>query len=92
MTSILSLFTSNEIVFPEKVEEIAVLEVHASVRQASFINKEGESDPCLLAEEAGVVNVPKANSRDGSTSIPDLRLMSAQLRDMVAAEDSAIVA
>ena len=74
------------------MEEVTLPEVRGLVRAALFVDQQGEGDPRLLAEEAGVVGVAQADGGEGGAGFLDLRLVIAQLRDMVAAEDSPIVA
>ncbi len=86
------LLASGEIVPPAEVEEVTLPEVRGLVRAALFVDQQGEGDPGVLAEEAGVVGVPQADGGEGGAGLLDLRLVIAQLRDMVAAEDSPVVA
>ena len=88
----LSLLAGGEVVPPEEVEEVSLPEVSDLVGAALFVDQQGEGDPRLLAEEPGVVGVPKTDCGEGGSGFVDLKLMIAQLCDMLAAEDSAIVA
>ena len=88
----LSLLAGGEVVPPEEMEEVSLPEVRDLVGAALFIDQQGEGDLRLLAEEPGVVGVPKTDRGEGGASFLDLQLMIAQLRDMLAAEDSSIVA
>lgn len=88
----LSLFAGDKIVSPAEMEKAAFLEACDPVGTALFIDQQGKSDPHLIAKKASVVNTPKANGSKGSASFLNLRLVIAQLRDMVTAENSSIVA
>ena len=87
-----SLLAGGEIVPPEEVEEVSLPQVRDLVGEAFFVDQQGEGDLRLLAEESGVVGVPKTDCGEGCPGFLNLQLMIAQLRDMLAAEDSSIVA
>ena len=76
---------------PEEVEEVRLPQVRDLVGEAFFVDQQGEGDLRLLAEEPGVVGVPKTDYGEGCPGFLNLQLMIAQLRDMLAAEDSSIV-
>ena len=88
----LSLLAGGEVVPPEEVEEVGLPEVRDLVSATLFIDQQGEGNPCLVAKEPSVVGVPKTDCGEAGTGFLDPRLMIAQLRDMLAAEDSSIVA
>jgi hypothetical protein len=58
---------------------------------AFLIDKQRKRDSGLFAEELGVVPIAQSNCRDAGSSAPEFCLVFAQLRDVLAAEDSAIV-
>ncbi len=89
---VLGLLAGREVVAPEEVEEVGLPEFRDLVRATLFIDQQGEGDACLVAKEPSVVDVPKANRGEAGTGFLNLRLMIAQLRDVLAAEDSSIVA
>ena len=88
----LSLLAGGEVVPPEEVEEVGLPEIRDLVSATLFIDQQGEGDPCLVAKKPSVVDVPKTDCGEPGTGFLNLRLMIAQLRDMLAAEDSSIVA
>ena len=59
---------------------------------AFLIDKQRKRDSRLFPEELGVVPIPQSNCRDAGPSAPEFCLVFAQLRDVLAAEDSAVVA
>ena len=86
-----SLLAGGGVVPPEEVEEVRLPQVRDLVGEAFFVDQQGEGDLRLLAEEPGVVGVPKTDCGEGCPGFLNLQLMIAQLRDMLAAEDSSIV-
>ena len=87
-----SLLAGGEVAPQEEVEEVCLPQVRDLVGEAFFVDQQGEGDLRLLAEEPGVVGVPKTDCGEGCPGFLNLQLMIAQLRDMLAAEDSSIVA
>ena len=86
------LLAGGEIVPPEEVKKVGLLEVRDLVSTTLFIDQQGEGDPCLVAKEPSVVEVPKTDCGEAGTGVPNFRAVIAQLRDLLAAEDSSIVA
>ena len=86
------LFACGRIVPPQEVAQVGLPEVRGLVGAARFVDQQGEGDPGLLAEAAGVGGAAQPDGGKGGAGFLDLRLVVAQLRDMVAAEDSPVVA
>jgi hypothetical protein len=57
-----------------------------------FVNEKWEIDFGFLLEEAGVVRVAEADGGEGGAFFAEGLLVFAQLRDVLAAKDSAVVA
>jgi len=57
-----------------------------------LVDQEGEVDAGFLLEEAGVVGVAETDGGEGGALFTKGLLVFAQLRDVLAAEDSAVVA
>jgi hypothetical protein len=81
-----------EIVAAKKMKQIRGTQISDSVRLAFFIHEQGKRDAGFFAEKAGVVAVAEADSGERGTFIQEGLLVFAQLRDVLAAKDSAIVA
>jgi len=81
-----------EIVAAEEMEDVGRSEVGDFVGQAIFVDEEGEVDAGFLLKDAGVVGIAEADGGEGGAFFAEGLLVLAQLRDVLAAEDSAIVA
>jgi hypothetical protein len=86
-----SAFAAFEIIAAKQVEDIGAVQVGGGIRLASLVNQEREVDAGFFAENARVVTVSKADGGERSTLRREFLLVLAQLRDMLAAEDSSIV-
>jgi hypothetical protein len=81
-----------EIVAAEEMENVGGFEVGDFVGLAVLVNEEGEIDAGFLLEDAGVVGVAEAYGGERGVFFAEGLLVLAQLRDVLAAEDSAVVA
>ena len=88
----LGCFAGGGIVPPPEMKEVALPEVRGFVGAALFVDQQGKGDPRLLAEEPSVVGVAQDDGGEGGASFLNLWLVIAQLRDMLPAEDSPVVA
>jgi len=80
------------VVTAQKVQKVRRLQSGSTIREALRVHQERKCDLGLLAKEAGVAHIAKTDSREIGSLRPELLLMIAQLRNMLAAEDSAVVA
>jgi hypothetical protein len=81
-----------EIVTAEKVEKVGFAEVGEFVGLGVLVDEEGEIDAGFLLEEAGVVLIAQTYGGEGGSLFAEGLLVFAQLRDVLAAKDSAVVA
>lgn len=81
-----------EVVAPHQVEKAGRTQAHGTVGDAVGVYQEGKADTGLFAEGLGVVAAPETDRRDLGSGVSKLLLMVAQLRDVLAAEDSTVVA
>jgi hypothetical protein len=81
-----------EIVAAEEMENVGGFEVGDFIGLAALVDEEGEVDAGFLLEQAGVVLIAQAYSGEGDALFAEGLLVFAQLRDVLAAEDSAVVA
>ena len=81
-----------EIVAPKYVKHISDSQVGKIVSLALFVNEQGEVDSRLFLENTRIVAIAEANCCEGSAFVEKSLLVLAQLRDMLAAKNSSIVA
>ena len=81
-----------EIVPPEEVEDVGGLEIGDFIGLATIVDEQGKVDAGFLLEDAGVVGVAEADGGEGGALFVEGLLVFAQLRDVLAAEDSPVVA
>ena len=81
-----------EIVAAEEVENVGGFEICDFVGLALLVDEQGEVDAGFLLEDAGVVGVAEADGGKGGVFFMEGWLVLAQLRDVLAAKDSAVVA
>ncbi len=85
-------FAALEIVAADEVKEIGDPEVGDFVGLAILVDEQRKIDCGFLLEDAGVVGIAEADGGEGSAFIAEGLLVFAQLRDVLAAENSSIVA
>jgi hypothetical protein len=88
----LGTFATLEIVAAKEVEEVGFAEVGELVGLAVGVDEEGKVDAGFFLEEASVAGVAKADGGEGGIFGAERLLVFAQLRDVLAAEDSTVVA
>jgi hypothetical protein len=79
------------VVAAQEVQQVCRFQFRGAVRNAIGIDQQRESDARLLAKGAGVVHVAEADGRKRGSGLLEFLLVRAQLRDMLAAEDSTVV-
>jgi hypothetical protein len=84
-------FAAAKIIAAKNVKQVGDAEVGDGVGLALFVDQQRKGDTSFFAEDAGIVAVAEANGSEGSASIEERLLVFAQLRDVFAAKDSAIV-
>ena len=87
-----SAIAALEIVAPKYVKYIGDAQVGEFVSLAPFVDEQGEVDSRLFLENTRVVAVAKADGCEGSTFVEEGFLVFAQLRDVLTAKNSSIVA
>jgi hypothetical protein len=80
------------VVTSKKMQQVRGLEAGRTVREPLRIHQQRKRDSGLLAKQAGVASVAKTDSGEVDAFGPELILMVAQLRDMLAAKDSTVMA
>lgn len=76
----------------QQVEQGSVAQANSFVGFALVVDQEGELDTSFFAKEFGVARVAQSNGGEMRALLLELFFECAQLRDMLSAEDSTIVA
>lgn len=80
------------IVASQKMKEISGLQLRSAIGLPEFINQKRESDAGLVTKLAGIDAVSQTNRGESRTFVANRFFVLAQLRGMLAAENSSIVA
>jgi hypothetical protein len=80
------------VVTSKQMQKIRRPEAGGAISESLLVHKQRKRDSSLLAKEAGVAHIAEADGRDTGALGSERLLMVAQLRNMLAAEDSSIVA
>jgi hypothetical protein len=81
-----------DVVAAKQVEQIGGPESCRAIRFALFVNEQAKADAGLFTENSRIVPVAKTNVRERGSFIAKRLLVFAQLRDMLAAKDSPVMA
>ena len=80
------------IVASQQMKQVRAFELHRGIGFAFFINEQWEGDARFPAKSASIDAVAKSNGCQCRTAVSEGLFVSAQLRDMLAAEDSTVMA
>src|SRR6476661_4756716 len=80
------------VVRAQQVHQVGSLQTGGAIGPSFFVNQQWELDPGLFAKLLSVLCVAQADDGQLRASAVELSLMLAQLRDVLAAKDSTIVA
>ena len=75
----------------QKMKQVRTLQFGGAVGSAVRVNQKRKCDASLFAEQPRVAKVAHADRREIRSTRLDFSLMLAQLRDVLAAEDSTVV-
>ncbi len=82
---------SRHVVATQHVENGRAAQPCNTVGLPLFVDEKRERDSCLLPKQPGVIHVAQANGSQARTPLAELRFVLAQLRDVLAAEDSTVM-
>ena len=85
-------FLGQEIVAAKDVKEGSGLQSGGAIGGSRLINQQGEANAGVLAETPGVTGVAQPHQGDAGAGRPKPSFVFTQLRDVLVAEDSPIVA
>ncbi len=80
------------VVAPQQVEHGSLLEADGTIGQPSVVDQKGKADASVVLERRGLQLVAEADRGEPGPGLADLVFVVAQLRDVLAAEDSAVMA
>lgn len=80
------------VVGTKKMKNVRAAQVGGAIGSAMFVDEQRKMNAGVLAEHAGVIRVGQADGGQGRASGFELVFVRAQLRGMLAAEDSTVVA
>ncbi len=84
-------FSARGVILAQKMQQVCRPEPGNSVSPALFVDQQRKRDAGLLAEHARVMAISQSDGGKRSTFLAEGLLPFAQLRDMLAAEDSSVV-
>lgn len=84
--------TCSRVIAAEKVKDARTLQLHGTIRLAILVNEQRKVDSGFLAKFARKVSVAQADSGQRCAFVSDLLGVGAQLRDVLAAKDSPVMA
>jgi hypothetical protein len=79
------------VVAPNQMQRAANLKLRRSISDSLLIHQQGEGDASLFPEETGVRKIAQAYGGKLSPRISEIAFMLAQLRDVLPAENSAVM-
>jgi len=79
------------IVAAQQMKQVPRFQFRNSIGGPLGIDQQRERDTGFLAKQAGIIQVAQSNRRQPGSGLLKLVFVLAQLRDMLAAEDSAVV-
>jgi len=82
---------SLSIIASQQVKQVCVLELHGRIGFALFVNEQRKGDTRFVAKSARIDAIPKPHCGQGRSAVSESLVVRAQLRDVLAAENSAIV-
>jgi len=80
------------IVASQQVKQVSAFELHGGIGFTLLVNQQGKGNARFLAESACIHAITKPHGGQMGSSVPENLFMGAQLRDVLAAEDSAVMA
>jgi len=87
-----SAFAACGVIAAKNVEQIGDAEIGDFVGLAAFVNEQRKPDSGFFLEDAGIILITETDGCERSAFVAELLFVFAQLRDMLAAENSTVVA
>ena len=86
-----SALSRGGIVPAEQVEEVCALETDGPIRNPIFVDQQWKRDSSFFSKQTRIIPVSQPYGCQGGARCLEISLVFAQLRDMLAAENSAVV-
>ena len=80
------------IVASQQVKQVRALKFHGEIGFPLFVNEERKRNARFFAESAGIDAIPQAHSGQVRTAVAEDLFVGTQLRDVLAAENSTVMA
>ena len=80
------------IVASQQMKQVGALELHGGIGFALFVNEQLEGNARFLAKSLCIGAIPQSHGSQVCAAIPEGLFVRAQLRDVLAAEDSTVMA
>jgi hypothetical protein len=87
----LSARSRSRVVRPQKMEDIRAAQSRCVICLALLVDEQRKGDARVLAKHLGVPSIPESDGSDNRAPRFEFFLVLAQLRDVLAAEDSPVV-
>jgi hypothetical protein len=84
--------TGGLVLAPQQMQQVRIAQTGRAIGLALLVDQQRKCNARILTEQACVVCVAQANGRQVGAPLTECLLVFAQLRDVLAAEDSTIVA
>ena len=91
MSGVAGAFAGFFIVAAQKMEKVCGFQFHSVVGLTKFVNEKGKRDAGFLAKFSRIHRVTEADGGQGRSLLTNGGFVFAQLRDVLAAKDSAVV-
>ncbi len=92
ISSGLGAFSGLEVGSPKKMQKRRFFELERAIGFSLFVHQQWKGYSCLFTKGSRILKAAQAHGGQVNAFFPESRLVFAQLRDMLAAEDSTIVA
>lgn len=88
----LGAFAGVPVVFAEQVKQRCLFQFDGAIGFLALIYQQGKFDPCFFPKSLRIVQIAHAYGGQARSFIAECRLRLTQLRNVLAAEDSAVMA
>jgi hypothetical protein len=87
-----SALSCHGVLAAEEMQKVRGLQFHRAISLARFVNQKRKGDACFFAKHSRVIAVAQSNRSTRGSFVLERSFVFAQLRDVLSAKDSAVVA